>query len=122
MLQFLVVEFPVHVYKKWKTIISGGIEIRGLGAKPILRRFSTGDPIIEEYKFVAYRDRVQVSLKEAIRLSTQIALEYHQTIHVKTLELIDDSDNVTTDELASPMLIESQHQLIVLTMIRYPRI
>jgi len=105
-LQFLVVEFPVHVYKKWETIISGGIEIRGLKAKPIFRRFSTADPIIEEYKFVAHRDRAQVSLKEAIRLSTQIVLEYHQTIHVKTLELIDDSDNVTTDELASAMLIE----------------
>jgi len=87
-------------------IRSGGIEIRGLKAKPILRRFSTGDPIIEEYKFVAYRDRAQVSLKEAIRLSTQIVLEYHQTIHVKTFELIVNSDNVTTDELASPMLIE----------------
>jgi len=105
-LQFLVVEFPVHVYKKWETIISGGIEIRGSRARPIPRRFSTGDPIIEEYKFVAHRDRAQVSLKEAISLSTQIVLEYHQAIHVKTIELIDDSDSVTTDELASPMLIE----------------
>jgi len=94
------------VYKEWKTIISGGIEIRGARAMTIPRRFSTGDPILEEYKFVAHRDRAQVSLKEAIRLSMQIALEYHQAIHVKTIELIDDSDNVTTNDLASPMLIE----------------
>jgi len=104
-LQFLV-EFPVHVYEEWETIISGGIEIRGARTKTIPRQFSTGDPILEEYKFVAHRDRAQVSLKEAIRLSMQIALEYHQAIHVKTIELIDDSDNVTTDDLASPMLIE----------------
>jgi len=94
------------VYKEWEIVISGGIEIRGTRAKLISRRFLTGDPIIEEYKFVAHRDRAQVSLKEAISLSTQIALEYHQATHVKTIELIDDSDNVITEELASPMLID----------------
>jgi len=94
------------VYKELKTIISGGIEIRDARAMTIPRRFSTGDPILEEYKFVAYRDRAQVSLKEAIRLSMQIVLEYHQVIHITTIELIDDSDNVTKNELASIMLID----------------
>ncbi|XP_011703203.1 PREDICTED: fatty acid synthase [Wasmannia auropunctata] len=99
-------QFPVHMYKEWATIISGGIEIRGVRATAIPRRLTSGDPVLEEYKFVAHRDRAQVSLKEAIRLSTHIALEYHQAIHVKTIELIDDSDNVTTSELMSPMLAE----------------
>ncbi|XP_018362103.1 PREDICTED: fatty acid synthase [Trachymyrmex cornetzi] len=99
-------QFPVRVYKEWETIISGGVEIRGVQATAIPRRLRTDDAILEEYKFVAYRDRAQVSLKEAIRLSTQIALEYHQTVHIKTIELIDDSDKVTMDELASPILTE----------------
>lgn len=53
---------------------------------------------------MAYRDRAQISLQEAIRLAIHIAIEYHQAIHVKTIELIDDSDNVTANELASPIL------------------
>lgn len=89
-----------------ETIVSGGVEIRGVKATAIPCRLSTGDPILEEYKFVAHRDRAQVSLKEAIRLSTQIVLEYHQNIHVKIIELINDSDNVAVDKLASPMLSE----------------
>lgn len=53
---------------------------------------------------MAYRDRAKISLQEAIRLAIHIAIEYHQAIHVKTIELIDDSDNVTANELASPIL------------------
>lgn len=94
------------MYREWEAIISGGVEISGVRATAKPHRFSTGDPVIEEHKFVAYRDRAQVSLREAIRLSTHIAIEYHQAIHVKTIELIDDSDNVTMDELASPILTE----------------
>ncbi|KAL0105747.1 hypothetical protein PUN28_015883 [Cardiocondyla obscurior] len=99
-------QFAVHVYKDMDAIIAGGVEIRGVKATAIPRRLTSGDPVLEEYKFVAHRDRAQVSLKEAISLSTQIMLEYHQTIHVKTIELIDDSDDVTEDKLASPMLTE----------------
>ncbi|KAL6257977.1 hypothetical protein P5V15_011573 [Pogonomyrmex californicus] len=99
-------QFPVYVYKEWETIISGGIEIRGVRATAIPRRVPAGDPVLEEYKFVAHRDQARVSLYEAIRLSVHIALEYHQAIHVKTVELIDISDNVTVDKLASPMLTE----------------
>ncbi|XP_011878072.1 PREDICTED: fatty acid synthase [Vollenhovia emeryi] len=99
-------QFPVHVYKEWEVIMSGGVEIRGVKATAIPRRPPAKIPVLEEYKFVAHRDRAQVSLKEAIRLSTHIAIECHQSIHVKTIELIDDSDNVTVDKLASPVLTE----------------
>ncbi|KAG5316385.1 FAS synthase, partial [Acromyrmex insinuator] len=99
-------QFPVFVYKEWETIISGGVEICGVKATAIPRRSRTDDAVLEEYKFVAHRDKAQVSLKEAIRLSTQIALEYHQIVHIKTIELIDDSDKVTMNELASPILTE----------------
>lgn len=111
MLQFLVAEFPVHVYKDWETIISGGVEIRGVKTVAVTRQLPAGDPVLEEYKFVAHRDRAQVSLKDAIRLSTQIVLEYHQAIHVKTIELIDDSDNVTADKLMSSILAEILNDL-----------
>ncbi|KMQ97230.1 fatty acid synthase [Lasius niger] len=97
-------QFPVHVYKELETIVSGGVEIRGVKAIAISRQLPASEPVLEEYKFVAYRDGAQVSLQEAIRLATQIAIEYHQAINVKTIELIDDSDNVTTNELASPIL------------------
>lgn len=94
------------MYKEWETIISGGVEIRGVGAIDISRQPSTGNSVLEEYKFVAYRDDAQVSLQEAIRLSTHIALEYHQAIHVKTIELIDSSDNVIAKDLTSPIIAE----------------
>lgn len=88
------------------TIISGGVEIRGVRATAIPYRSPAGDPVLEEYKFVAHRDRARVSLKEAIRLSTHIVLEYHQIIHVKTIELFDELDTVSIEELASPILTE----------------
>ncbi|XP_032662832.1 fatty acid synthase-like [Odontomachus brunneus] len=97
-------QFPVHVYKDLNTIISGGIEIQGLRATSVPHRPATSDPVIEEYKFVAHRDGARISLEEAVRLSMHIALEYHQTIHVKAVELIDESDNVTAEKLVSPIL------------------
>lgn len=100
---FLIAELPVHVYKELETIISGGVEIRGVKSRAILRQLPS-EPVLEEYKFVPYCDGAQVSLQEAIRLATHIAIEYHQAIHVKIIELIDDSDNVTINELASPIL------------------
>lgn len=101
----------MHVYKNLNAIISSGIEIRGVRATYIPRRLSTAEPVLEEYKFVAHRDGARVSLQEAIRLSTHIALEYHQTVHVKTVELIDNSDNVTIEELASPVLTDVLNDL-----------
>lgn len=78
--------------------------MQGLTATCIVRRPVISDPVIEEYKFVAHRDGARISLEEAVRLSTHIALEYHQTMHVKIIELIDESDNVTAGELLSPIL------------------
>lgn len=103
-MSFLIIELPVRVYKQFETIISGGVEIRGVKSRLISRRLPASEPILEKYKFVAYRDRAQISLQEAIRLAMHIAIEYHQAIHVKTIELIGDSDNVTANELASPIL------------------
>lgn len=62
---------------------------------------SPTDPILEKYEFVAHRDRAQVSLREAIRLSAHIACERHQRVNMRTVELIDNSDNVAVKDLAS---------------------
>ncbi|XP_029167464.1 fatty acid synthase-like [Nylanderia fulva] len=99
-------EFPVYVYKDLETIVSGGIEIRGVKATAVFRRLPAIEPVLEEYKFVAHHDRTKISLQEAIRLATHIAIEYHQALNVKTIELIDDSDNVTSNELVSPILVK----------------
>lgn len=104
------------MYKKLNIIISGGIEIQGAKTAILHREPPISDPIIEEYKFVAYRDGARISLREAVRLSTHIALEYHQAIHVKAIELIDESDNLTTEELVSPILTEVLGDLPLIQM------
>lgn len=103
-LLIFITEFPVYVHKHLNVLISGGVEIHGVKASHISCRPATNDPVMEEYKFVAHRDEAQISLEEAVRLSTHIALEYHQVIKVKTIEFIDESDNVTAERLVSPVL------------------
>lgn len=100
-------EFPVYVNKLHGTITSGGIEILGLQASAIARRKPAGDPVLEKYGFLAHYDRAQNSLNELARLSTQIGLENHLGIKVKTFEILDDRDQVPMDNLMSPHLIES---------------
>lgn len=94
------------MYKDWDIVISGGVEIFGAKVTSISHQLPASEPVLEEYKFVAHRDGAQVSLQEAVRLSTHIALEYHQAIHVKTIEMIDSVDKLTANQLASPILTE----------------
>lgn len=46
-------------------------------------------------------------MKEAIRISAQLALEDHQIIKVKAIELVEDVDDVTLEYLSSTLLIEA---------------
>lgn len=91
------------MYKDWNIILSGGVEIRDVRTSIVFHRLPARYPVLEEYKFVAHRDGAWVSLQEAIRLSIDIALEYHQIVNAKTVELI---DNVAIEDLASPILAE----------------
>ncbi|XP_076681300.1 fatty acid synthase-like [Andrena cerasifolii] len=95
-------EIPVHVYTNHDVVKSGGIEIRGLTANSIQRRKQMADPVLEEYKFVANRDKAQVTLNEMIVLSTQLALECHMLTSPKILELIEVDDNVPDEEVLTP--------------------
>ncbi|EFN81866.1 Fatty acid synthase [Harpegnathos saltator] len=101
-------QLAVCMYKKLDTIVSGGIEINGISATPILRRKPIGHPVLEEYKFVAHRDGDKVPFEDGIILSTHLALEYHQMTRVNIIELIEDGDvsEITTKELASPIFVE----------------
>jgi fatty acid synthase len=101
-----IAEFPARIYKNLDIIVSGGIELRALVSTTMPRQLSHGDPILEKYTFVAHRDGAQVSLEEAIRLSAHIAIEYYETINMKTIEVINNSDNMTVKESASLVLAE----------------
>ncbi|RLU25189.1 hypothetical protein DMN91_003281 [Ooceraea biroi] len=99
-------QLPVYVYKNYDTVISGGIEIRGIKANPITRRKTTVNPVLERHVFVAHRDKHEISFRDAMILSIHIALEYHQMTKVNIIELIENSDQATTEELSSPIIAE----------------
>ncbi|XP_043250638.1 fatty acid synthase-like [Colletes gigas] len=99
------IDIPVFMYKDYDAIISGGIEIRGLKANAIQRRKTMGAPVLEEYKFVANRDKAQTTPNEMIVLSTHLALENYTLTNPKILELIDPEDSVSTEEILTPTFI-----------------
>ncbi|XP_025994131.1 fatty acid synthase isoform X2 [Solenopsis invicta] len=98
---------PIQTHREIDMIIAGGIEIRGLKATQISRRKLAQDAVIEEHVFVAHHDQAILSLNEAIRISAQLALEDHQIIKVKAIELVEDVDDVTPECLSSSLLIEA---------------
>ncbi|XP_071569274.1 fatty acid synthase-like isoform X1 [Temnothorax nylanderi] len=105
-------QFSVRHYKSLDTIISGGIEICGIMATPISRRQKAVlNTVLEEYKFVAHRDLGTMSLQDAVRMSVHIALECYNVTSVKIIEFVDDSDNVTPEDLNSPLVSEILNNL-----------
>ncbi|XP_033230408.1 fatty acid synthase-like [Belonocnema kinseyi] len=95
-----------YVHKEFQTIVAGGIEIQGLTASAISKRKPVGKPVLEEYKFIAHRDRTETSLKETVRLVTHIALENNLGLKVKTVEIVDDTKITNSEQLISPMILE----------------
>ncbi|XP_018305602.1 fatty acid synthase [Mycetomoellerius zeteki] len=98
---------PIQIYKEIDTIKAGGIEIRGLKTTQINRRNLAQDAVLEEYTFVTHCDRAKISLNEAIRISAQLALEDHQIINVKVVELVKNEDDVALEYLSSSLLLEA---------------
>ncbi|XP_046609412.1 fatty acid synthase-like isoform X1 [Neodiprion virginianus] len=97
-------EFTVEAYKDLDIIVSGGIEIRGLRASAIARRRPAADPVVEKHAFVAHRDRAKTEMEVITCIATQIALENHFGIKIKTVELIDDVYDVSAENLISPLI------------------
>lgn len=95
------------VNKTLDVILSGGVEIRGLKASAIARRKPAGEPVLEQYKFIANTDRAEATICDIVRLSTHISMENHLGIKIKTLELFDENDPVLIEELLSPLISES---------------
>lgn len=77
----------------------------------ISRRKLIQDPVNEEYIFVAHHDRAKISLDEAIRISAQLVLEDHQIIKIKAIELVENTDNVTLENLSSLSLIKTLNNM-----------
>lgn len=94
------------MYKDYDAIISEGVEIRGLKANAIPRRKTMAFPILEEYKFVANRDKAETSLEEMVILSSQIALDSNPVIKPKVVELIDLDDNLSIQEVLTPTILK----------------
>lgn len=99
-------EIPVYVYNDYDAVVAGGIEIRGIRANAIQHRKLMSVPILEEYKFVAHRDKAQVSLEEMIILSTQLALECNITSTPRILELIHQDNKVPIEETLTPTFMK----------------
>ncbi|XP_046739713.1 fatty acid synthase-like [Diprion similis] len=97
-------EFTVEVYKDLDIIVSGGIEIRGLRANAIARRRPATDPVLEKHAFVAHRDRAKTEIEVITCIATQIVLEIHCGIKIKTCELIDNAYDVSPENLISPLI------------------
>ncbi|KYM97760.1 Fatty acid synthase [Cyphomyrmex costatus] len=102
-----VEELQVQVYKEIDVIIAGGVEIQGLKLTQITRRKLAQNAVIEENTFVAHCDRAKVSLNEAIWMSAQLALEDHQIVKVKAVELVEDNDDVSLECLSSTLLVKT---------------
>ncbi|KAL2715950.1 fatty acid synthase-like [Vespula squamosa] len=96
---------PVQFFENIDVIAAGGVEIHKLRTSEIARKKPISDPIIEEYKFIAYRDRKETSLREILTLSMHITLENLPIIKVKTIELIEDKDHILAEKLVSPLLL-----------------
>jgi fatty acid synthase len=99
--------FAAYTNKYVDVTVVGGIELRGLKANPIARRKIAGEPVLEEYKFIPYMDRAEVSLEEIERFTTHICLENNEMIKVKTMEFLDEDDNISAKELFSPLIIQT---------------
>ncbi|KAF7404701.1 hypothetical protein HZH66_003607 [Vespula vulgaris] len=97
---------PVQFFKNVDMIAAVGVEIHKLRISEIAKKRPISDPVIEEYKFTAYRDKKETSLREILTLSVHITLENIPMIKMKTIELVTDEDNISTEKLVSPMILD----------------
>nr|XP_050845856.1 fatty acid synthase-like isoform X1 [Vespula vulgaris] len=104
---------PVQFFKNVDMIAAVGVEIHKLRISEISRKRPISDPVIEEYKFIAYRDKKETSLREILTLSVHITLENIPMFKMKTIELIDDKDNISTEEFVSPMILDILNNLSI---------
>lgn len=100
------IDLPAYVYSDYDSIVCAGVEIRGLKANSIQRRKIMTDPIVEEYKFVAHRDKAETSLEEMVVLSSQVALDSSLVTTAKILELVTPDDNLSIEELLTPTILK----------------
>ncbi|KAJ8686543.1 hypothetical protein QAD02_022337 [Eretmocerus hayati] len=100
-------EISVHVDKVEKTIISGGVDIRGVRVASINRRKLARMPIIEEYTYVPFMDEKDMHFASTLRIICQIVCENHDNKRVTITELVRETDELSTTDMMSPVLFEA---------------
>lgn len=107
----MLLGLPVYVYNDYDIVTSGSIEICGIKTDPITRRKARAVPVLERYEFVPHRDRNEISLHNAMFLSMHLIVEHCQLPTLNIIEMIESNDQVTSEDLASPIIIEIAHTL-----------
>ncbi|KAJ8675796.1 hypothetical protein QAD02_011582 [Eretmocerus hayati] len=94
-------EYPVRLHELHNVMMSGGVEIWGLGGSSISRRKNPDEPILEEYRFIPFEDTTSLSIHETACLVFQLALENSLGRVVDSIELVKDIE-IPAENLMSP--------------------
>uniref|UniRef100_A0A2H1WWR5 SFRICE_007688 n=1 Tax=Spodoptera frugiperda TaxID=7108 RepID=A0A2H1WWR5_SPOFR len=82
--------FEVRVYPNLNVIRAGGIEIRGLHTKSIVKRQPPEVPVYEKHSFIPNFGRYKMKIEDVLRTNVQLVFENIQTHIVKSIELVDE--------------------------------
>lgn len=104
--EFVVVQisvFPTKFHTNLDSIVSSGVELRGMKMSAIGRKNQLLNLVREELRFIAHRDRAQMKLSAIISIAVQIVLENGFVMKIKILEVIG-NNNVSLENLISPII------------------
>ncbi|XP_053675149.1 fatty acid synthase-like [Anopheles nili] len=82
-----VSSYNIYFDRHLNILQSSGIEIRGLNASTIARRFPPGVPVLESYKFYPYFSQQPILPAEAVSIITQIILDNQLTTAFAVTEM-----------------------------------
>ncbi|XP_044001648.1 fatty acid synthase-like [Aphidius gifuensis] len=97
--------------KNYDIVISKGVEIRGIGTS-IISRKKQSNISLEYYEFVANIDDEKITLEEAIRVATHLALENNLDKFIKIFEFLDTNDSDNVKDLLSPIIVQTTNDNI----------
>lgn len=81
----------VRMSPELNTIVCGGIEMTGMTTNTVSRRHQNGVKVLDRYEFVPLHggDGLVHTIKDAVRICTQLMNEILQTKHIRIVELLD---------------------------------
>ncbi|KAJ8668370.1 hypothetical protein QAD02_010033 [Eretmocerus hayati] len=92
---------PVNVNMLHDVVISGGVEVWGLAGAAISRRRIITKPVLEEYKFVPFQDKSEMSISDIARVISQIVFENSSENQIKVIELTREGTRISMSEFLS---------------------